>query len=247
MFGSTSECWRERWVHLGVSQNSHWNHKPSLRDAWVLMDNHSGECRCYLRLSACTQAFIIPQRQISYMNYCSLSLLNHTSCHLLQHCIYCLTTLRNQTKGQVIPERMQLHWNDNPTKQLNDINPTWCQCYPLLLPSHPGWRKQEHTIRQALMEAAGTPWIYRLCVTDKWMKSNSKVLWLNLFNLPQVHWDFGSLRINMGVWQVIRYGWMKMERNNQEQRSARCEVLSGTEEYTEGVGVAWNGNEQRLI
>jgi hypothetical protein len=47
-FGSTSEFWRELWVHLGVSLNQRGNHKQTLRGAWVLMDIHSEGSRYYL-------------------------------------------------------------------------------------------------------------------------------------------------------------------------------------------------------
>jgi len=50
------------------------------------------------------------------MDYCSLSLLNRASYLLLQSCIFCLATLRNQRKRWVIQTKMQLHRNNNPTK-----------------------------------------------------------------------------------------------------------------------------------
>ena len=50
-FGSTSERLRELWVHLGVSPNQRGIHEHTLRDAWVCIDNHSEDCKSYLRLS----------------------------------------------------------------------------------------------------------------------------------------------------------------------------------------------------
>ena len=147
-FGNTSERRRELWVHLEVSPNKCRNHKQTLRDAWVRIDIHWEDCRRYLRLSGCPQAIDFPQRRIWSMDYCSLSILNHTSYHLLQHCIYCLAALWYQRKRQVIQSQTQVHQNNNPTKQTNDINQKCCRCHPLLLPSHQGQRKQEHIIHQ---------------------------------------------------------------------------------------------------
>ena len=96
--GSTSERWRELWVHLGVSPNQRGNHNQTLGGAWVLMDIHSDNCRRYLRLFGCTWAINFPQQRIWYMDFCSLSLLNHTGHHLLQHHILCLAILRKRKK-----------------------------------------------------------------------------------------------------------------------------------------------------
>jgi len=97
-FGSTLERRRELLVHLGVSPNQRGNHKQTLRDAWVLMDIHSEDCRRYLRLFGCTWTIDFPQQRMWCMDYCSLSLLNHTSRHLLQHCILCLATSGKRRK-----------------------------------------------------------------------------------------------------------------------------------------------------
>jgi len=45
-------------VHLGKSLNQCGNHKQTLRDAWVLMDIYSEDCRRDLRLSRCTQVVL---------------------------------------------------------------------------------------------------------------------------------------------------------------------------------------------
>jgi len=97
-FGSMLEHQSELWVHLGVSPNQCGNHIHPLSDAWVLVDIHAEDCRHYLRLFECTWAIDFPQRRIWKMDYCPLSLLNHTSRHLLQHCILCLATLRIRKK-----------------------------------------------------------------------------------------------------------------------------------------------------
>jgi len=97
-FGSTSERRRELWVYLGVSPNQHGNHKHTLWGAWVCMDIHLEDSRSYLRLFGCTWAIDFPHQRIWCMDYCSLSLLNHTSLHLLQHRILCLATLRKWNK-----------------------------------------------------------------------------------------------------------------------------------------------------
>jgi len=97
-FGSTSERQRELWVHLWVSPNQRGNHNQTLRDIWVLMDIHSEDTRHYLRPFGCRWAINFPQQRIWFMDYCLLSLLNHTSHHLLQHCILCLATLRKQNE-----------------------------------------------------------------------------------------------------------------------------------------------------
>jgi hypothetical protein len=93
-FGSRSECQREPWVHLGVSPNLHGNHTQTPTGAWVHMDIHLEGCSHYLRMFGCTWAIDFPQQWMLCMDYCSISLLNHTSRHLLQHCILCLATLR---------------------------------------------------------------------------------------------------------------------------------------------------------
>ena len=97
-FGTTSEHWRELWVDVRVSPNQRGNHKHTLRDDWIFRDIHSEDCRHYLRLFGCTWAIDFPQQWIWCLDYCSLSLLNHTSCHHLHYCILCLTTLRKQKK-----------------------------------------------------------------------------------------------------------------------------------------------------
>ena len=166
---------RQLWVHLGVSPNRCGHHKQNLRDCWVLMDIHSEGCRCDLRLSGCTRANDFPQQWIWCMNYCSLSLLNHTSYHL-HHCIFCLTALSNQRKRWVIQTWMLVHQNNDSTKRSNDLNQTWCQCHPLLLPSHQGQQKQEHTIHQWRKEARGASCIWWIFVPGRWMKLNSNVV-----------------------------------------------------------------------
>ena len=71
------------------------------------MDIHSEDCRRHLRLSRWTWAINFPQRQIWCIDYCSLSLLNHTSYHLLQQYIVCLATLRNQTNCEWFKHKHQ--------------------------------------------------------------------------------------------------------------------------------------------
>ena len=97
-FGSMSERQRQHWVQLEVSPNQCGNHKPILRDVWVLMDIHSDDSRRYLWCFGCTWAIDFLQQQSWSMHYCSLSFLNHTSHHLLQDCILCLAVLRKRKK-----------------------------------------------------------------------------------------------------------------------------------------------------
>jgi len=73
-----------------------WPRSAYLQPHWITASS------CDLILSGCTRAIDFPQRRIWCMDYCSLSLLNHTCSHVLQHCIFCLATLRNQRKRQVI-------------------------------------------------------------------------------------------------------------------------------------------------
>jgi len=113
------------------------------------------DCRRYLRLSGCPQAIHFRQWWIWWINYCSLSVLNHTSYNLLQQCIYYLATLWYHRKRHVIRTYTQAHWNNNLIKQSNDINPKWCLCHPLLLPSYQGQHKEEHIIHQLCKEAGG--------------------------------------------------------------------------------------------
>jgi len=98
-FQRTYKRGRELWVHLRVLPKQRGNHIHTLRDAWVLMAIHSEDCRSYRRLFGCTWAIDFPQQQIWCTDYCSLSLLNHTSHHLLHHCILCLATLRKWKKA----------------------------------------------------------------------------------------------------------------------------------------------------
>ena len=82
------------------------------------------------------------------MYHCSLSILNHTSYHLLQHCIYRLTTFWYQRKWLVIQTRMQAHRNNDPTQQSNDINETCWRCHPLLvLAMGPGSDRTNGSVR----------------------------------------------------------------------------------------------------
>jgi len=143
-----SELRRECWVDLEVSANQCGKHKHTLRDAWVRIDTHSEDCRQYLRLSRCPWTIDFPQPQIWCLDYWTLPILNRTSYHLLWHCICCLATLWYQRKRQVIQTYTQAHRNNDPTKQSKDFNQTWCQCHPLLLPSHQGQQMQEHIIHQ---------------------------------------------------------------------------------------------------
>jgi hypothetical protein len=71
------------------------------------MDIHSEDCRCDWKLSWCTKAIDFPQWLIWWMDYCSISLLHHTSYGHLQHCILSLSTLRNERKKQVITSSME--------------------------------------------------------------------------------------------------------------------------------------------
>ena len=114
-----------------------------LTDAWVWIDIHSMDCSRHLRLSGCPQTIDFPQRWIWCMGYCSLSIMNHTSYHLLQYCIYCLATLCYQRNMQVIQTYLQAHWNNNPTKWSKDINQAWCRYHQLPVPFHQGERMQE--------------------------------------------------------------------------------------------------------
>jgi len=52
------------------------------------MDYCLWNCRHCLRLSGWTWVITFPEHQLWCMDYCSLSLLNHTCCHLLQHSIF---------------------------------------------------------------------------------------------------------------------------------------------------------------
>jgi len=63
-FWSMSERRRELWVHLGVSLNQPGNYKQTLKNAWIVMDNHLEDCRRYLRLFGCTWAIEFPQQRI---------------------------------------------------------------------------------------------------------------------------------------------------------------------------------------
>ena len=62
MTGTGARCeplWHV-WEHLGLSPNQCGNPKLTLRDAWVLRDIHSKDCRHYRRFSRCTWAIKIP-------------------------------------------------------------------------------------------------------------------------------------------------------------------------------------------
>jgi len=209
------------------------------------MDVHSKDCRHDMRLSWCTQAINFPQQRIWFIDYWSLSLLSNTSYHRLQHCIFCIATLRNQRKRWVIQTQMQLHQNINLTTQSHDINQTWCLCHPQHLPSHQGRRKQVQMIYQCERQAGGTPCICWLFVPGEWMKLNSNVGKLNVWCLTKVWWDVSLLRIKMGVWKamIIR---MKKGSNHQEKRRARWQVLCGIEGYTEGIGRVQNKKESQI-
>jgi hypothetical protein len=88
--GSTSEHWRELWVHLGLSVNQHKNYNQTERDAWGLMDIHSEDCCQCLRCIGLTWVIDFAQRGIWCKDYSSLLLLYHTSHQLLQDSILCL-------------------------------------------------------------------------------------------------------------------------------------------------------------
>jgi len=75
---------------------------------------------------------------------------------------------------------MQVHWNNNPTKQWNDMKQTSGKCHPLLLQSHQGWWNQQHTIHQWHKDAGGAFCISWLFIHVKWMISNSNVIRLDL-------------------------------------------------------------------
>jgi len=181
------------------------------------------------------------------MDYYSLSLLNYTSYHLHHHLSFCLATLRNERNRWVIKTWTQVHQNNYPTKRLNDINQTWCQCHPLLLPSHQGPTKQEHSIHQWCKEARGATCICWLFIPGKLKKLNCNVVSLDMWYLTKVWWDISQRRILMGVWMVIWYIEMKNGSNYQEKGSARWGVLCAREEYIEGVGGVWNEKEERQI
>jgi len=51
----------------------------------------------------------------------------------------------------------------------------------------------------------------------------------------------------MGICEAISYIQMEKGSNNPEKGRARWGVLCGNEEYTEGVGVAWNEKKQHQI
>jgi len=89
-FGSMSKCQRELWVQQEVLPNQCKIQKQTLRDVWDDMFNHFEGYRGYLGLLGCTKAINFAQQQIWCMDYCSLSLLNHATCHLLQLCIFSL-------------------------------------------------------------------------------------------------------------------------------------------------------------
>jgi len=136
MFGTMSEHRRELWAHLGAFLNQWGNYIQTLKDAWNLLDNYLGGCRHYLRLSGCTWAIDFPQQCIWCKGYSLLSLLNHTGCYLLQHCIFYLATLRKSNEmGEWFKHKCRN--SSIPTKWLNDINQTWCRCH-LVLAMGPG-------------------------------------------------------------------------------------------------------------
>ena len=149
------------------------------------MDDHMEDCRHYLRLSGCTWAIDFHQQRKWCMDLCSLSLLNHTSCHLLQHCIFCLTTLGISKKKASDPNRNTGTPNNNSTKRLNDINQTWCQCHLQLLPSHQCQRMQEHIIHQWHKEAGGALSICWLFVSGEGMQWNSNGIGLDFWYLTK--------------------------------------------------------------
>jgi len=185
-FGNTLERLREVWVHLEVSPNQCGYYKHNLRDAWVHIDIHSEDSWRYMRLSRSPQAIDFPQRRIWCTDYWSVALLDHTSYHLLRHCIHCLATSWYQRKWQLTQTSMEVHWNNKLTKQSNDLNQTWCLCHPLLLPSHQGQQKQEHIIHQWCKEAGGPHCICWLFVPGEWQKLNSSVICLDLWYLTKV-------------------------------------------------------------
>jgi len=100
-----SEHQRVLWVHLAVSPIQRGNHTHTLSDVWVLVNIYVKDCRHHLRLSECTQAIYFLQWRLWCLAYCSLSLLNHTSYHLLQHFIFYLAKLRTQRKRGVISHK----------------------------------------------------------------------------------------------------------------------------------------------
>jgi len=147
----------------------------------------------------------------------------------------------------VIPTLTQVHQYHNLIKQLNNINQTWCQCHPQLLPSHQGRRKEEHTMYQWCTDSGGTACMQWLFIPGQWMKLNSNAVWLDLWYLTMVSWDVCELWIYMGVWKAIRYISLKMGSNCQEQRSDRWGGLCREEEYTEGVEGVWNEEGEHQI
>jgi len=187
-----------------VSLNHHGNHNQTLGDAGVFMDIHL-DCRHLLRISWCTLPIVFPQWWISCMDYCSLSLLNPTSYDLLQHCYVCLATLRKKSKMLLNETYMQVHQNSIPIKRSNYIKQTWCQSHPLLLRSHQGQRKQEHTIHWWHKEAGHDSCCGWLFVQGDRMKLNFNVVWHDLWYLTKELWEVRELRIRMGVWKAIWY------------------------------------------
>jgi len=156
--GCTWEC---RRTNEGIT-NTLWD---MLGWLWILIWRTAG----YLTLSGITRPINFLQLQTWRMDHCSLSLLNQSSYHLLQHSIFCLATLWNQRKWPVIRSYMLVHWKIPPTTRSKDINWTWCQCHPLHLPTHQGGQYQEHTLHEWDKDSADTPWICWLFIPGKWM------------------------------------------------------------------------------
>jgi len=148
-FGSMSEWWREVWAHLGLLPNESGNPKLTLRDALILMDTRSEDCRRYLRLLQCSQAIEYPPQWIWFMSSSlSSSESYYTTQHLIQKSDFCIATLRNPRTGWEIQKWRQVHLINNPAKRLTDINQTSCQYHPLKLLSCKGRHRQEHTFDQ---------------------------------------------------------------------------------------------------
>jgi len=92
------------------------------------------DCRSDLKLSTSTWAFNLPQLWIWCMNHCSSSLLNCTRFHLLQHSIFCFTTLKNQKEKGSDSNIDRGTRKQYPTKRSNNFNQIytqWHQVCPL--------------------------------------------------------------------------------------------------------------------
>jgi len=134
------------------------------------------------------------------IDYCSLSTSKsyYNTQHLIQHSTVCIATLiRTKDNDEWFKHESRWTRNNNPAKWSNDINPTRSQCDPLNLPSHQGRQTQEHTIHQRRKEAGGVCCISKWFGSGEWAKSNSNVVWLDLWFLKCWNWEVSPRWIKM--------------------------------------------------